>query len=321
MNSIFKEFSLDRKVIKWEDHLRALTPVENHNGLWFKREDKFAPLGYGGPNGSKLRQLIYYMTRNAKGKTHVLTGASIQSPQLSMSAIVGAHLGLPSRMVVYSKPDTVLRHDNPRIAYGFGTHFEYANAPYNPVLQRMVGDLERADSLVVQYGITVDHVKHPEELMGFHDVGANQTRNIPDEVKTLIVPAGSCNSLCSILLGLSRDAHNIETLFTVGIGPSKGQWIRERAEIMGINLDALPFKWKHFSLHDTGFSKYTDKFKGEQFDGINFHPTYEAKVWRYLKNSSDVPLDDSALFWIIGSEPKLKVIEPYFTHKFNNQPS
>jgi len=316
IQSIIPIHSLDRSVIKWEDHLRDLTPVENHKGMWFKREDYFNTLGYGGPNGSKLRQLIYYMTNNRKGKTHVLTGASIQSPQLSMSAIVGAHLGLPSRMVVYSKPDTVLRHDNPRIARGFGTQFEYANAPYNPVLQRMVGDLTRLDSLVVNYGITVDHEKHPEDLMGFHDVGANQTRNIPPEVKTLIVPAGSCNSLCSILLGLSRDAHNIETLFTVGIGPSKGQWIRERAEIMGINLDALPFRWKHHSLHDTGYSKYTDKFTNESYDGIGFHPTYEAKVWRFLRQQG-MDFDDSALFWIIGSEPKLSVISPFFTHPIN----
>lgn len=80
MRSIFNTFSLDRSVSRWEESLGVLTPWENLDGMWFKREDKFAPLGYGGPNGSKMRQLIHYMNRRRAGKTHVLTGASIQSP-------------------------------------------------------------------------------------------------------------------------------------------------------------------------------------------------------------------------------------------------
>jgi len=317
MNTIFDKLSLDRKKVKWEDYLYKPTPVENRNGIWFKRDDYFAPLGYSGPNGSKCRQLIWYMTKNMAGKNHVLTGASVQSPQISMSAIVGAHLGLRSRVVVYSKPHTVLGHDNPRIAAGFGAHFEYANAPYNPVLQRTVDALRRTDSLVVEYGITVDHKKHPEDLLGFHEVGANQTKNIPDEVETLIMPAGSCNSLCSILLGLYRDSKNIKQLYTVGIGPSKWKWVRERAEIMGINIDNLPFKWKHHSLHDTKYASYTDKFTGEEYDGIEFHPTYEAKIWRYLNSTQQLNFDDKSLFWIVGSAPRIKTIQPFFTESVN----
>jgi len=315
MKTIFDKLSLDRKVVKWEDYLYNLTDVENHRGIWFKRDDYFAPLGYAGPNGSKCRQLIWYMTRNAKGKTHVLTGASVQSPQISMSAVVGAHLGLKTRVVVYSKPHTVMSHDNPRIAAGFGAHFEYANAPYNPVLQRMVTSLEQETSLVVNYGITIDHKKHPEDVLGFHQIGANQTKNIPAEVKTLIMPAGSCNSLCSVLLGLSQDPKNVEKLYTVGIGPSKWEWIRERAAIMGIDVDNLPFEWKHHSLHDTKYAKYTDKFNGENFDGIDFHPTYEAKIWRFLKSTNQLDYDDSTLFWIVGSTPSLKIVEPFYTEE------
>ena len=90
-NSVFPVLGLDRNTVKWEQNLATLTPFENHRGIWFKREDYFAPLGYGGPNGSKMRQLIWYMNRYREGKTHVLTGASIQSPQLSMSAIGGTH--------------------------------------------------------------------------------------------------------------------------------------------------------------------------------------------------------------------------------------
>ena len=321
MSSVFPTHSIDRNVIEWESYLGALTPWENHQGIWFKRDDYFAPLGYGGPNGSKMRQLIWYINRFREGKTHILTGASIQSPQLSMSAIVGRHYGLLNRQVVYSKPDTVLRHENPRIAYGFGAQFEFASGPYNPIIQRRVADLTQDKSLVVEYGITVPHERYdPDTVRKFHEVGAHQVSNIPPEVKRLIVPAGSCNSLTSVMLGLLRDPHNVEELFTIGIGPDKRGWMRKRLEHIGLNVENTPIKWRHFSLHDTGFSKYSDKFNGESFDGINFHPTYEAKIIRWLRDNDtffDMP-DDQTGFWIVGSAPNPKVIEPFYTRRLEN---
>jgi len=314
--SIFPVLALDRAQVQWEQHLGDLTPWENRDGVWFKREDYFAPLGYGGPNGSKMRQLIWYMNRYREGKTHVLTGASIQSPQLSMSAIVGAHFGLKCRQVVYSKPHTVLTHENPSISAGFGAVFEYVNGPYNPIIQRRVVDLTQPTSLVVEYGITVPHKTRPaEDVLKFHEVGANQIRNLPAEVKTLIVPAGSCNSLCSMLLGLSRDSKNLNRLRIVGIGPDKRKWVRERMVIMGVDIDRLPFVTEYHSLHDTGFSKYSDKFKGENHSGINFHPTYEAKIWRYLRESASLYADDKTGFWIVGSAPNPAIVKPFYTNQ------
>ena len=316
MNTVFPELSLDRNVVKWEQHLGTHTPWENHRGLWFKRDDYFAPLGYGGPNGSKMRQLIWYVNKFRTGKTHIVTGASIQSPQLSMSAIVGQHYGMPARQIVYSKPHTVLKHENPRIAYGFGAEFEFANGPYNPIIQRQVADMTQDKSLVVEYGITLPHDRYAaEDVRKFHEVGAYQTTNVPPEVRRLIVPAGSCNSLTSIMLGLSRDPHNVEELFTIGIGPDKRSWMRERLAYIGVDVDTLPFKLKHYSLHDAGFSKYSDHFKGEQFDGIKFHPTYEAKMWRWLTQHGQLDYDDSTAFWIVGSAPDTKVVEPFYTRK------
>lgn len=316
-DTVFPRPSLDRQEVRWEDSLGTLTPWENRNGIWFKRDDYFAPLGYGGPNGSKMRQLIWYINRYRPGKTHIVTGASIQSPQLSMSAIVGAHYGLRARQVVYSKPNSVLRHENPRIAAGFGAVFEYASGPYNPIIQRRVADLTQPSSLVVEYGITLPHDRYPaDDVRKFHEVGAHQVSNLPEQVRTLIAPAGSCNSLCSILLGLSREPANVHTLFTIGIGPEKREWVRERMALIGVDVDALPFKWQHHSLHTTKFAKYSDKFTGEHYEGITFHPTYEAKMWRWLRqNPQALPQDDTVGFWIVGSAPNPKVIEPFFTHR------
>jgi len=316
MNTIFPKLSLDRSEIKWEDYLADMTPFENHEGVWFKRDDYFAPLGYNGPNGSKCRQLIYMMTRQKHGKTHVVTGASIQSPQLSMSAIVGAHLGLPTRMIVYSKPHTVLTHPNPRIAAGFGAVFEYAKAPYNPTIQSMVKGLIQDGSLYVPYGISLDHHEYgAEEITQFHSLGANQVSNLPDEVERLIVPAGSCNSLCSVLLGLNEDSKNVKQLYMIGIGPDKMKWVQERMEIMGVNVAKLPFDIRYENIQTNGYSSYSDKFTGETWDGINFHPTYEGKMWRWLMEQSEITRDSKTAFWIVGAEGFPSVVEPFYTHE------
>jgi len=313
--SIFPKFSLDRTEIHWEDYLTILTPWENCQGVWFKMEHEFAPLGYGGPNGSKCRQLIHLMSSTRAGKTHVLSGASVKSPQLSMSAIIGAHYGLPSRLIVgATKPETLMNHPNPRIAAGFGATFEYINVAYNPALQREVAKLTKPSSLVVKYGITVDHQTCTvEDLLAFHAVGANQVKNLPDEVNVLIVPAGSCNSLVSVLTGLRHDPKNVKMLYTLGIGPDKMDWVRERCDKLGFNIDHMPFRWKHHSLHDTGFSTYQDVMK-ESFGGIDFHGTYEGKMIRYLKSKGGLNQDGTVGFWIVGSEPKLNVIEPFYTN-------
>lgn len=314
MDSVFKKLAINREEVKWENYLATLTPWQNKAGVWFKREDYFAPLGYSGPNGSKMRQLIWYVNRFKEGKSHIVTGASIQSPQLSMSAIVGSHYGLKNRQVVYSKPHTVLTHDNPRIAAGFGTVFEYANGPYNPIIQKRVADLTQPTSLVVEYGITVPHTKYDgETVQKFHEVGAHQTSNMPDEVERLIVPAGSCNSLTSVVLGLSRNCNNLKELFTIAIGPDKRDWMAKRLEIMGVNYKNLPFRWKHYSLHDNKYASYSQKFTGETHEDITFHPTYEAKMWRWLKENNELDYDDSTGFWIVGSAANRKVIRPFYT--------
>lgn len=312
MMSIFPTHTLDRDAIQWEDYLGELTPVENHKGVWFKRDDLFLPLGPGGPGGSKCRQLIWYINRYREGKTHVLSGASLQSPQLLMSTIVGAHYGLPSRLVVYSKPETVLRHSSPRISAGFGASFEYAKGPYNPILQKKVEELTRTDSLVVHYGITMEHSKYDaDSVRKFHEVGARQTSNIPEEVETVIFPAGSCNSLCSFLLGMSRDPKNVKTIFAMQIGPDKREWLYERLRYIGVEPNNFTFQIKWYSLHDTGYASYTDRMY-EYFDGIEFHAVYEGKMWRWLNKQGGITSDNKTLFWIVGGEPEPKAMEKFF---------
>lgn len=339
--TIFPHLSLNRNEIKWEDYLFEMTPVENHQGLWVKREDKFAPLGYGGVNGSKLRQLIHLIKQGSDhGATRIISGASLLSPQLSMSTVVGKHFGMETELIIgATKPETAGRHPNVQVAARMGAQFRIEPVGFNPALQRAVWREANSqpDSMVVRYGITCDIADSPgKDIVAFHELGANQVRNIP-KVDELIVPAGSCNTLTSVLYGIAKYRPNIGSLYTIGIGPSKLQWVHDRLRVIEKeeNIDIIPLfhrlwpqyqnlarsydtvydyqiDWKHYSLHDGGVYSYGDKVK-EGWGGITLHPTYESKMMRWLKNERHIRQDGSQCFWIVGSAPNPIVMEPFYT--------
>jgi len=334
---MFDVTSMDRGASRWEEKLFALSPWELLDGVWFKREDKFAPLGYGGINGSKLRQLIWIFNRNRDYHSRVVSGASVKSPQLSMTSAVAAHYGLPVELVVgATKPTTAIKHLNVQIAARFGAKFNIIKVGYNPALQRAVHDKVDMSTFPVEYGISlVDPT--PEELLAFHSVGAAQVQNIPPQVERLIIPAGSCNTLISVLLGIAMYRPQIYTIHTVGIGPDKLRWVNERLgyleEASGLEIRNLfhrqwtqygkeerlqnsnvsaPYLWVHFNIQTSGFSTYHQSMS-ESYGGIDMHPTYEGKIFRWLTTGATSWLtnDGTTGFWIVGSEPQMNVIDKF----------
>jgi len=231
-NSIFPKLSISRSDIHWEDHLKTLTPTEFINGMWFKREDYFAPLGYGGINGSKLRQAIWLMERyyhnNPNGR--LISGTSVKSPQLPMGSAVAMHYGLRSMHVVGgTKAETAIKRDMVKMATWFGAEFDIINIGYNANLQNRVKQIneEYKNDFYLHYGITLPHDKFSaKDVTEFHLTGASQVQGLP-EVDNLILPAGSCNSATSVLLGLMINRPKIKNIYLIGIGPSKLKYMWE----------------------------------------------------------------------------------------------
>lgn len=337
MTSIFPERTIDRARMDWHDYLAELTPVERHGGLLYKREDYFAPLGYGGINGSKLRQLVYLIGRYVEGggQAGVLTGASVLSPQLSMAALVARHYGLPSTLVLgATNPESAVKHENVAIAAAAGAEFVFAPVAYNPALQRTVADLHEVERLRgyyrLCYGITTPEDSEATGVAAFHGVGAMQTANIPAGVRTLVMTAGSCNSCVSVLFGLALHlVPDLERVVLLGIGPTRLQFIEERLrrieEAWGGEIRSLyrrlyhhhaeleiehqtdgPILLEHYDLHATKFASYQDRMPWRQ-DGIDFHPTYEGKAMTYMNDQPGfdwfTEADGDVLFWIVGSAP------------------
>ena len=307
---------------RWASRLYELTPVETIDGLQFKREDKFAPLGYGCINGSKLRQLIWLVDGYAKkgGGRGLISGASVHSPQLSMGSAVATHYGLPSTHVLgATNPISSMKYLDVEMAGRFGATFEYSKVAYNGALQGMVKRLLKTPRysgyFYLEYGVTLGHREHrAREIEAFHRVGAEQVRNLPD-CHYLIIPSGSCNSLVSILYGLALFRPKVERLVLVEIGPGRRQWVNERllaiqaVSDVGVAGVLEDYPAEYHDLHGSKYATYHDTMPYTHGD-IAMHPRYEGKVMTYLRQRQpDYLANADNVMWIIAGEGKKVAFE------------
>lgn len=321
--SIFPDEAMGLHATPWSEWLEELTPVERHGGLWLKREDAFAPLGDGGINGSKLRGLIFMMEQRSQDSQMVVTGASVRSPQHGMTAAVAAHLGMRSLHVVgATKPHTAAKHVQPQMAARFGATFDFIGGAYNTVLQPRVQALAaELRAATVPYGITPE----PFELLRFHELGGVQTQNLPD-VHTLIMPMGSCNSLASVLLGLQRHPRppRLRRIILVGIGPDRNRWTWDRLAKLEVQegyrynaetcLKREPIDRNYLELvYVNAYAEYPyDQLVKEKLGDVVLHPTYEAKVIRFLRDHHPQVLTEDSCLWVVGGPQSEEAMEAHF---------
>ena len=147
-----------------------------------------------------------------------------------------------------------------------------------------------------------------EEIEAFHRVGSEQVRNIPDHIETLMVPAGSRNSVSSIFYGLHRyPPKSLKTVILMNIHKNlekNEKWMQERLGKCGV--ESLPYAIKTYDVFANGYTNY-DKLMPCAYNGLVFHSRYEGKCWNYIQDNLTEfrpYINDKTLFWIVGSEPK-----------------
>lgn len=278
-----------------------LSPVEERDGRLYKREDLCSlPAGV---NGAKLRACDHLIRQGAaEGRSRVVSAASVLSPQNAMAAILAARYNMRCTVVLGgTTPQTAFKHKSPAMARLAGAEFEFIRVGYNPALQKRAADLVIADPSAywLQYGITTPPSASPAAMRAFHQIAADQVVNLPDTVRTLVVPFGSGNTAAGVLMGLNQHRpRDLERIVLVGIGPDRRRWLADRFERMGVS----PARYQHLDLHGSGYATYSDRMPG-QADGIVLHPTYEGKVVRYLDEKAPswwVRRDGTTCLWIVG---------------------
>jgi pyridoxal-phosphate dependent enzyme len=280
------------------------TPVENREGRWYKREDRYRLVN--GCNGAKLRACRWLLTgARDRGAERVVSAASVLSPQSAMAASLATELGMESTIIIGgSKPKTALRHTSIRVAKAAGAEIRHIPVGYNPALQKAAAAFtaENPSTYWLRYGITPPPDMDVEGLRGFHETSGDQVGNIPAGVETLVLPFGSGNTGAGVLYGLAlQTPPDLKRVVLMVIGPDRQRWLRDRLEALGTPLDEMPFELERLVLHGT-FATYGDRMP-ETEDGIVMHPTYEGKVVRYLNQERPEfwrRRDDTTCMWIVG---------------------
>ena len=128
----------------------------------------------------------------------------------------------------------------------------------------------------------------------------------------MIIPSGSCNSLTSILYGLSIYKPKVNKLVLVEIGPTRRDWVKERlhairavakSDVAQV-LDDGRYAVERHDLHRSKYVSYQDVMPFS-YHGIDFHPRYEGKVMTYLMDRAPELINPDNVLWIIGGESKV----------------
>lgn len=343
--TIYKDLGFDKD---WASKMWELTPIElktdsEGRQMWFKREDYFAPLGYAGINGAKLRQAMYLAEKQVKGKDWdcILTGATSISPQLPMTCALAKYYGL--ECIGLSSAET---SDMLEISKGFGGKFTKTAVGYNTYIQQQLMKLketmesEGRKPFVFHYGLTIDFENStPEEIKEFYGVGANQVRSLGNtKIEDLIIALGSSNSSVAVMYGIMKyyKELNLKRVHLVGVGPSTLDKLKSRLEILagyeGIDIKdvfcgaigvetyeeavdgshTIPsIKVEFYDTFSKKIWEYADRIY-ERFDDIDLHYTYEGKEMRFIKLFKPELIKDTTCFWIIGGPVDKKVLAKYY---------
>lgn len=260
-NIEFKKYKLP------SDNFTNDTNIYKIGDIWVKRDDE---LTIGGSKGGKVRT-CWHLSKGSKG---LVTAGSRSSPQVNIVAQIAKKLNVPCRV---HTPDGALS-DEVLMAQRAGAEIIQHRAGYNSVIvSRAKKDAEERGWTNIPFGM---------ECSQAITSTSSQIKNIPMEVKRIVVPVGSGMSLAGILTGLANTNRNIPVLgIVVGADPEK-------------RLDKYaPSNWRDMVTLIKSEFTYDKSPKVTEFRGIQLDPIYEAKCINFLQK------DD--LFWVVGIRASL----------------
>jgi 1-aminocyclopropane-1-carboxylate deaminase/D-cysteine desulfhydrase-like pyridoxal-dependent ACC family enzyme len=277
-----------------------LTPVELHDGRWYKRDDLFVPFDDVPISGGKVRQamLLLGSKRDEIVERYggvVLTATGVHSPQGLIIARVARSLDLDCVLFVGATTlgSALTKHAMLRRATVAGATIDCsARLGYETTLAaaaRRWREAHGGDGYVVRFGINLDDA--PEAIV---ESTAAQVANLPADVEQIVVPVGAGITAAGIIIG----AH----------------WRRPQARVVCVQIsgydrrdtiDAILEGWldgepaSHYDWHVIEGVPYA-KLVQRTIDGIALDPIYEAKAHDYMLAQLDLD-DATTCFWLVGS--------------------
>lgn len=283
-----------------------LTPVELHNGIYYKRDDLFQPYDDIPINGGKVRQCIALVENNLEHikrdcNNTIATASSIESPQGIIIARVAKEYGLKSILAVGGGIDAdklVAKHKLVKACKDVGCEIRAVNKlGYNSVLYSKLQEMQKTEKFFIAlFGINVD--SNFDSILG---TTIKQVDNLPlDKLSTIVVPVGSALMYSAILIGLQE----------------KG-WLKEKGNrCIGIQIantgrkdtiDSVLAKRffmqriKYDFVLDPTYKYHTYVKQNINGTNIALDPIYEAKAHEYAIKNGMLKDDDTCLYWVVGN--------------------
>lgn len=276
-----------------------LTPIEKRDDYWFKREDLYRPYSFSPANGSKLRQCQLLVEKNiGTARNGIITGTSVFSPQAVIAATVAKGFGVPCSIFYGgTREELLFKKHYPSLAKELGANISIVSKlAYTSVLSARAEEVAQEKAYFhIRYGFDLRN-----NLDVFIHSVAEQAANIPSDVRNIVITVGSAITIVGLLFGLSKHPNNVERIYAIGCAPNRLNKIQEYANMLYFEYGTpLPIdKVKYVDAFNSlrGY-KYENTMQ-EEYQGIAFHPRYEAKTFRWLRNNPK----EACLFWITGAD-------------------
>ena len=264
-----------------------ITPVEEYNGVYYKRDDLFRPFDPEPLNGGKVRQCLTLIKSNLENikinhNNTVATVTSVNSPQGIIVSRVCYEFGIRC-IIGVGGPGLNNNKICDEIRKWGGEIITLSPMAYDNVLYSKLMELHKTNPFfVIKFGINVD------ESTEIRDYIANQVVNIPDDVVNIIIPTGSGICAGSILYGMKKfgKKSNVHVIQISGY---------DRTKTINKIESNVPYNYVAYKKFP-----YSKKVKIFINDDFQLDTVYEAKAYDWMKLNIDIE-NEKTLFWCVGN--------------------
>jgi 1-aminocyclopropane-1-carboxylate deaminase/D-cysteine desulfhydrase-like pyridoxal-dependent ACC family enzyme len=260
-----------------EETMNELTPIEEYDGIYLKRDDLYRAPGTDAPGGKARTCYALAKAYKEAGLPGLVTAGSRSSPQVNIVAQIGKALDMKVRV------HTPQGEPGPEViaAINAGAERVAHKAGYNSVIvKRAEDDAAESGWGHIPFGMQCrEAIK--QTAGSFENVAHLLNIDIASQIKRLIVPVGSGMSLCGVMEALRFWKIHIPVLgVVVGASPEK-------------RLDMFTLLWRFsqdLELVPAGVDYHTQV--DASIGGVKLDPIYEAKCAKFLEKGD--------LLWIVG---------------------
>ena len=282
--------------------INFVSPVQEQDGVFYKRDDLFAPFGPGGLNGGKCRQTFHLIQHNWDfiKQTYggrVITTSSVYSTSGAILAAYAHRLELNAILAVGgTKPKTINKHHMMRLAkvYGCDVRIVCGTGMAGPLKKRLT---EICETELVFNAVFSDNVA--DQQRAILDPISAQVVNLPDELDNLVVPVGTGIHLLAIMRGLAKHGKTVKRIIGCHVGPDR------RKKIDGY---LSPLEWQNPTYDMVALNLKTAYAKPcveNMPDGDPLDEIYEAKTHVWMRENLDLK-NEKTLLWIVGRRPSVE---------------